>query len=121
MNPRSRAKTVDGLPKFPIDLARVEDWLGESDEAAAILESALLVNPNDLDAISAMVQILVNSGREKPAMTWVQQLIKLAPWKAEAYDLAALVASRTGEPEAATVFKAEGDRVFALESEFLRL
>jgi len=112
---------VHDAPKYPVDFAKVEEWLGKSSEAMSILEAALKTKPDNLDAIQTLTQILLNSGHQKEAEAWAQQLIQIAPWKAEAYDLAALVARRVGDEQAAAAFKSEGDRIFNLESELLTL
>ena len=112
---------ANGSPKYPVELAKVEEWLGRSSEAMSILEAALKTKHDDLDAIETLIQILLNSGHQEEAEAWAKRLIEIAPWKAEAYDLAALVSRRTGNEQAAAEFKAEGDRIFALESELLTL
>ncbi len=115
------AKTKEGNPKYPVYLAKVEDWVGETTIAIGILDASLKRVPNDFDAIHSLAQILVNACYYDEAKAWANRLIEVAPWKAEAYDLAEFVSSRSGDNEAAHKFKVEGDRIFAIESELLTL
>jgi tetratricopeptide (TPR) repeat protein len=115
------AKAKDGRPKYPVDLAKVEDWIGRRSDAIAILKAILEAKRDDLDTIQSLAEILSNAGDYEQAAIWAKRLIEIGPWKAEAYDLAALVCGRAENEEAAAAFKAKGDEVLARESELLKL
>lgn len=115
------AKAKDGRPKYPLDVAKVEEWMSRQSDAIAILKATVNTKSDDLDAIQSLAEILSKAGDHEEAAIWAKRLIELAPWKAEAYDLAAHIFTRISNPEAAAAFKMKGDEIFAREAEILKL
>ena len=97
--------------------AQLQDWSGDTKSALAILSDFLRDVPDDFNGIRAMATIQLHNENFSEAMMYAKLLVKLAPWRAESYDCLALVARKAGDTNCAKQAKAEGDRVFALETQ----
>jgi len=100
---------------YPVMAARVLDWIEHPQEAASTLYSLLQTEPNNLEAARAMSEILARNGNVETAILWAEYVVKLAPWKAESFDLSSYVHNQAGQKDIAQKYKTRGDEVFKQE------
>ena len=90
--------------------ARVLEWIGNSSEAEEILKQS-----NSWDSKYYLGQLLQKAGRKNDAYDCAQSLIQMAPWRAESYDLLALIAEKFNDTTTQQHAKQEGDALFDQE------
>jgi serine/threonine protein kinase len=96
----------------PILAARMLDWMDRNPEAIAVLNPILEKTPTDLEAVKAMTEILARGGHREASLAWAEQATKIAPWKAESFDLLSYVQGMSGRKDSVERTRAEGNRVF---------
>ena len=62
-----------------------------------------------------MSEILARNGNVETAILWAEYVVKLAPWKAESFDLSSYVHNQAGQKDIAQKYKTRGDEVFKQE------
>lgn len=106
----------DGSYVRPILAAKMLDWLDRVPEAIETLNSLVQKDTEDLALARVMAEIIARRcDSDIAAITWAELVVKIAPWKAESFDLLSYVYSQCGREDLAKKAKARGNEVFDME------
>ena len=76
--------------RYPVMTARVLEWMGHVTQAEELLRGAIR-NPEDTwNARKELTFLLQREGRFEEAISEANNLVEVAPWRAESYDVLSL-------------------------------
>lgn len=101
--------------KDPVMAAKVLEWLGYADQAIEALNDFLEQPPQHWEGIRTMALLLLRAERNSDALSYAERLSRIAPWRAESYDVLNYVALRVGRLELAQKAQKQRDEVFEQE------
>lgn len=100
---------------YPFMAARILEWLGDFQEAEIIILSLLEKSTENWEVIREYALMLIRANRSVEAFTKAKELIKIAPWRAESYDILSHTAEKNGDTKLSLEMKKKGDEVLKKE------
>ena len=100
---------------YPFMAAKILDWMGDFQNAENIILSILEKSPQNWEVFREYIFMLIRNNQLNEALIKAKEIIKMAPWRAESYDVLSYAAKQSGDSQLSFQMKEQGNEIINKE------